>query len=79
MRTVGACEAKTKLFQLLDEVAAGEMIAITKHGRMVAILTPPDERSGADEVIDAWLRERQRVRLGQDLSIRDLIGEGRRH
>jgi prevent-host-death family protein len=79
LRTVGAYEAKTNLSRLLDEVEAGETISITKHGRIVAILTPPGKRPNAGDVIDSWLRERQHVRLGSDLSIRDLINEGRRH
>ena len=40
MRTVTATEAKAKILALLDEVAAGEEIEITKHGRTVARLVP---------------------------------------
>jgi len=36
--TVGAFEAKTHLSTLLDRVAAGEEVVITKHGRPVARL-----------------------------------------
>jgi len=35
-----ATEAKAKLLGLLDEVAAGEVVEITKHGRPVARLVP---------------------------------------
>ncbi len=42
MKTVGAYEAKTHLGQLLREAAAGETIAITKHGVTVALLVPPE-------------------------------------
>ncbi|MGH3441870.1 MAG: type II toxin-antitoxin system Phd/YefM family antitoxin [Nitriliruptorales bacterium] len=35
-----ATEAKAKMLALLDEVAAGEEIEITKHGRTVARLVP---------------------------------------
>lgn len=35
-----ATEAKTKLLALLDQVAHGEEIEITKHGRTVARLVP---------------------------------------
>ena len=38
---VGAFEAKTHLSRLLDEVAGGETIYITKHGKRVAELRPP--------------------------------------
>jgi prevent-host-death family protein len=33
-------EVKAKILGLLDDVAAGEEIEITKHGRMVAKLVP---------------------------------------
>lgn len=35
-----ATEAKAKLLSLLDRVAAGEEVEITKHGRTVARLVP---------------------------------------
>ena len=39
-RTVTATEAKAKILALLDEVAEGEELEITKHGRTVARLVP---------------------------------------
>jgi len=39
-RTVTATEAKAKILALLDEVAAGDELEITKHGRVVARLVP---------------------------------------
>ena len=42
MREVGAFEAKTHLSALLDAVALGETILITKRGRPAARLVPPD-------------------------------------
>jgi prevent-host-death family protein len=39
-RIVTATEAKAKILALLDEVAAGEELEITKHGRTVARLVP---------------------------------------
>lgn len=83
MKTVGAYEAKTRLSQLLDEVAAGETITITKHGSPVAQLVPPPERRQKDAgaAIDAWraYRREHNITLGDDLTIRDLIEEGRRY
>ena len=35
-----ATEAKAKILSLLDDVAAGQEIEITKHGRTVARLVP---------------------------------------
>jgi len=40
MDTVGTFEAKTHLTRLLDRVAAGEHITITRHGNPVARLVP---------------------------------------
>ncbi len=80
MRTVGSYEAKTHLPRLLDEVAGGEEITITKHGVPVAVLVPPPEkrRKSTSEVIEELREFRKGVRLGDDLTIRDLIEEGRR-
>lgn len=35
-----ATEAKARILSLLDEVAAGQEVEITKHGRTVARLVP---------------------------------------
>jgi prevent-host-death family protein len=80
MQTVGAYEAKTHLGQLLDAVAKGERITITKHGVPVAMLVPPSDvvRPDVDAMIDAWLEVRKGITLGDDLSIREMIEEGRR-
>lgn len=40
VRKVTATMAKAGILALLDDVAAGEEIEITKHGRVVARLTP---------------------------------------
>jgi prevent-host-death family protein len=79
MRSIGAYEAKTHLSSLLDEVARGERITITKHGHPVAVLVPPGsaDRPDADAAL-AHIRElRKGIRLS-GLSIRELIDEGRR-
>ncbi len=80
MQTVGAYEAKTHLGQLLDAVEKGETITITRHGVPVAILAPPstERRPDIDAMIDAWLEARKGITLGDDLSIREMIEEGRR-
>ena len=39
-RRVSASEAKAKILGMLDEVAAGDEVEITKHGRVVARLVP---------------------------------------
>jgi len=39
-RKLTATEAKAKILALLDEVAAGDEVEITKHGKTVARLVP---------------------------------------
>ncbi|MDQ1315668.1 MAG: hypothetical protein QG662_1777 [Pseudomonadota bacterium] len=41
MLTVGAFEAKAKIAELLDKVAAGETVLITRRGEAAALLVPP--------------------------------------
>ena len=83
MRTVGACEAKTHLPRLLEEVAAGAELTITKHGVPIARLVPVDdeaarrqERSAA--AVEA-LKEFRKGKHLDGLSIKDLINEGRKY
>jgi prevent-host-death family protein len=80
METVGSYEAKTHLSRLLDRVARGERITITKHGAPVALLIPAGVARAGDvlRVIDEIRHSRKGRRLG-GLSIRRLIEEGRRH
>lgn len=81
MKTVGTYEAKTQLSRLLDEVAKGETITITKHGVPVAQLVPPPNARREDlaQLVEDWLeyRRRQNIRL-DGLSIKEMIEEGRR-
>lgn len=44
METIPAFDAKTRLSELLDRAAQGESFLITKHGRPVGRLVPPDTR-----------------------------------
>jgi prevent-host-death family protein len=39
-RQLTATETKAQILSLLDDVAAGEEVEITKHGRIVARLVP---------------------------------------
>jgi prevent-host-death family protein len=79
MRRIGSYEAKTHLASLLDEVARGETITITKHGVPVAVLAPPRESrsTGVHEAV-AGLRAFRRGHDLGGLTIRELIDEGRR-
>ena len=81
--SVGSFEAKTHLPALLERVAKGERITITKHGKAVAQLMPVDPETKPD--VKQVIREMRACRdshgpvLGDDLTIRDLIEEGRRY
>jgi prevent-host-death family protein len=80
METIGAFEAKTHLSELLDRVARGETIQITKRGRPVALLTPPavDQVTDLKQVV-AELRQMRKGRKLARTSLRTLIEEGRRY
>ncbi len=79
MRSIGAYEAKTHLPRLLDEVAKGERITITKHGHPVAVLIPPEAVGTRDvEAVIARFREFRKGNRLNGLTIRELIDEGRR-
>jgi len=79
MESIGAYEAKTHLPKLLERVARGEKIIITKHGVPVAILQPidPKLRSEPGRVIEEIKKFRAKNRL-EGVSLRELIEEGRR-
>jgi len=65
--------------QLLEQVARGEKITITKHGVPIATLAPLPARQQTDvqQVIEAIKQLRRGNRLG-GLSIRDTMNEGRK-
>ena len=78
MSEVGAYEAKTHLAQLLERVAQGEEITITKHGVPVAVLTPVKKRSRGDIQTAIKAIETFGEKHSLDgLSIREMIEEGR--
>ncbi len=65
MEMIGAFEAKTHLASLLDRVAKGEKITITRHGVPAALLVPvgPSEQKLSHKEIVEGMRElRQRVK-----------------
>jgi prevent-host-death family protein len=80
---VGAFQAKTHFSQLLERVAKGEEITITKHDRPVARLVPADRPLREDVAaifrrMDA-LRQNLAGRKPKDKTrLKDLIDEGRR-
>jgi prevent-host-death family protein len=75
---VGAFEAKTQFSQLLRRVEKGETVTITRHGRPVAVLTPPGPTRAMpiSEIAAAFADLRKGNRLG--MSIRSAREWGRR-
>ena len=79
MKSVGSYDAKTNLARHLEEVARGETSVITKHGVPVAKLVPPGPSSvNAEQAIRELQSLREWVQPLGDLTIRDVIEEGRR-
>lgn len=79
MITVGAFEAKTHLSSLLDRVARGEDVLITKHGKAVARLVPANtgDHAGVDEAIAKLKALRSGATL-EGFSWKELRDAGRR-
>jgi len=79
MITVGAFEAKTHLSSLLDRVAGGEEVVITKHGKPVARLVSAAHiyRERVNDAYEKLKLLRKRTTLGQ-LSWQELRDAGRR-
>lgn len=77
---MGAFEAKTRLSELLDLAAMGERITITKRGKPVAMLVPHEQepRMTPEEAMAVMDEIRARVTLGEGLTVKGLIEEGRR-
>ena len=78
MDTIGTFEAKIHLTRLLDRVAAGEQITITRHGTQIARLVPV-KPTGSRQIREtiAKLKEFSKGQTLGDLKIKDLINEGR--
>jgi len=61
MQEIGAFEAKNTLGSLLDRVAQGEEIMITRHGKPVARLIPSSGGIDRDQARAAMARIRARA------------------
>lgn len=79
IKTVGSYEAKTHLAQLLEDVARGERVTITRHGNPIAMLQPVNPAASAD--VGERIEELKKFRKGRTLdglSLREMKEEGRR-
>ena len=80
MESVGAFEAKTHLSALLDRVAKGERITITRHGVPAALLVPVVEapaKLAHHEIVEKMRALRAQVKP-DEMSVQEMIETGRR-
>jgi len=54
MKNIAVVEARSPLSALLAEVEAGDEIAVTRYGKVVAQLVPDRPRMAADAFRDFW-------------------------
>lgn len=66
MTEVGAFEAKNKLSELLDRVERGERVVITRRGKPVAEMVPPQGKRDVATARDAARRIRE---LAKELNL----------
>ncbi len=77
MHTVGAFEAKAKIAELLDKVAAGETVLITRRGEAAALLVPPTQiAQNKSRALSEIRRFRKSCKTGK-VDIEALINEDR--
>lgn len=79
MLIVAASEAETHLAELLERVAGGEEVLITRQGKAIARLVPARvaDRERIDDAIGKLKAARAGLTLG-GLNWKDLRDEGRR-
>jgi len=85
MSTITALEAKTRFGELLDRVARGEEIVITRHDKPIARIVPEGrDLEGVRLAVDSMrnLRQEMSKRKGfkpiTDKEIKDAINQGRK-
>jgi prevent-host-death family protein len=80
MEIVGASEARARFSALLDRVARGEAITITRNGVPAAKLVPigsPEHRLSHKETVEGMRALRKRVKPDR-MSVREMIEAGKR-
>lgn len=80
METVGVSEARRNLSKLLDRVARGENLTITRHGKPVARLVPvATDRDRAQEALDSIAELRRHIKLAPLAELMAMTHEGHRY
>ena len=77
---IGVCEAKTHLSKLLDCVARGENLTITRHGKPVAKLVPVTTgREQTKEALEQVAELRRHAKLVPLAELMATVHEGHRY
>lgn len=81
MLSMQAHEVKSQLSEVLRKVESGEEVLISRHGKVVACLSPWNARkqriSSRLEAVEA-MQQFKRIKLPEGESIENLRSEGRR-
>ncbi len=72
METIGAFDAKTRLSELLERTEHGETFQITKHGRPVGKLVPPDNARDPKAIAAAVERLKAMSGMGGNMAAEEL-------
>jgi prevent-host-death family protein len=82
MTTISFYNARTHFSELLDEVAKGKQVLITRRGKPAALICPPPAKVKTDvaRLVKDMLafRDEEGPTLGKGQTIRGLIEDGRR-
>ena len=81
MRTTGIFEAKRSFSALIDAVAAGEEVLITRHGKEVVRMVPVQPKAApakAQLAVELAVLKRLRARVKPGPGWRELRDEGRK-
>lgn len=79
--TIGVYDLKNRLSAVLDEVAAGREVTVTRHGHPIARIAPVVRSSVEDRaaaVADLHALSLRVRPMPSGMSLRDLIEDGRR-
>ena len=80
MATIKASEARARFSDLLNRVARGEKITITRYGAPVALLVPVERKESKlthTEIVEGMRALRKLVKPGK-MTVREMVAEGRR-
>jgi antitoxin (DNA-binding transcriptional repressor) of toxin-antitoxin stability system len=76
--TIGFAEAQEKLPELLQRVEAGEIIAVTRDGKQIALLSPIVQGTTTTQEAISQLRATRHEASLSGIGVKELINEGRK-